>query len=92
MYKGNMYDFCNKVSEYLMREHSCSLVFGKHKEGYYFVAFFSPEINSTVGYLVYDTEDFEQQIYDFINNELEDVQEEYDGLPYESDEVLGDEV
>ncbi len=92
MYKGNMYDFCEKVSVYLRREFECSLVFGKAEGGYYFVAFFGPETVSSIGYLVYDTEDFEQQIYDYVNNELEDVQEEYDGFPDEPDEVLGDEV
>ena len=91
MYKGNMQDFCHKVNEYLQREYSSLLQFGKIDNSY-FVAFFHPYVMSTSAYEVFDTEDFEQQIYDFVNNELEDVQEEYDGLPEQPDKLFGEEI
>lgn len=92
MYKGNMHDFCLRLNEYLKREHNSMLVFGKSDNLGYFVAFFPPEAGSAVGYRVFDTEDFEQQIYDYINNELEDVQEEYDGFPEQPEGLLGEEI
>ena len=91
MYKGNMQDFCHRLSSYLRENYNSKLLFGKYSE-YYYVAFFGPDTDGAVAYRVFDSEDFEQQVYDYINEELKDVQEEYDGFPEQSDEVLGEEI
>lgn len=72
MYRGNMYEFTEKVNKYLKEKYKCRLIFGYFKKGgsTYYLAFFGPTQMSATAYAVYDREDFEQQVIDFINNEL----------------------
>jgi len=96
MYNGNMWEFVNKVDEYLRKHYDCKIIFGRTltlTENEYYVAFFAGEQPSAVGYTVFDSANFEQQIYDFVNSELEDVsyvQGKHDGF-YEQSEGLYDE-
>lgn len=84
MYKGNMYEFVERVSEYTQR------VYGKTFElGYQDLPIFSPKggfessykgyviwdkymAGGATGSIVTDSEDFEQQVYDFVNRRLDD--------------------
>ena len=95
MYRGNMWEFVNKVDEYLKKHYNCKIIFGSYGNTEYYVAFFAGEQPSAVGYTVFDSEDFEQQIYDFVNNELEDinyVQGKYDGLYEQTDTVPEEDI
>jgi hypothetical protein len=104
MYKGNMGDFVQKVNDYLKRKHDCLLSFsyvvlpapvdgsGLEPDSYYCVAFFAPGQKMAYGYKVFDREDFEQQIYDYVNEELSNVQGEYDGFSEPPEDIFGEEV
>ena len=93
MYDGNMGDFVFKLNTYLKKQHSCKLTFGHIPEvDRYYIAFFADGQPAAMGYEVFDTEDFEQQVYDFVNKELEDVQGQYDGLPKQFEDLFGDDL
>lgn len=96
MYKGNMGDFAERVNLYLQKHYDSKLVFGKIpsnlEDGEYFVAFFAPGQEGAVGYRVFDSANFEQQIYDYINEELSNVQGEYDGFPEQANSISGEDI
>lgn len=80
MYKGNMRDFVEKVDIYLRREYDCMLSYIYTSNTQHLIAFFEPGAYSAPGYEVFDREDFEQQVYDYVNEELKnilDVQGQY---------------
>ena len=93
MYKGNMGDFVTKVSEYLKANYECKLIFGEvpTENGGYYIAFFEPAQATAMGYAVYDSDNFEQQIYDYVNKQLENVQRKYDGFSQQSEGLSGEE-
>ena len=95
MYKGNMKDFVDKVNVYLNKHYNCSITFGQYSDSdktEYFVAFFAGDQVSAVGYKVFDSANFEQQIYDYVNNELEDVQWELNGFPEQPNRISGENI
>lgn len=74
MYKGNMRDFTDKVSDYLRRRYDCKLVFGHALiNNSYFIAFFASDQVGATGYEVYDRGDFEEQVYDYVNVQLNGI-------------------
>jgi len=95
MYRGNMGDFVQKVSDYIKRNYDCIIHFtrvGSTGNSYY-VAFFTPGQMGSLGYQVYDTENFEEQVYDFVNKNLEDyVQGEHDRFFDEPSDLFGEEL
>jgi len=95
MYKGNMGDFVQRVSDYIRRNYDCIIHFSKvgNTVDSYYVAFFTPGQMGAMGYQVYDTDNFEEQVYDFVNKNLEDyVQGEYDRFFEEPPELYGEEL
>jgi hypothetical protein len=95
MYKGNMGDFVQKVNDYILKNYNCRVIFGNIPVGDlggYFIAFFAPDRQSAIGYQVYDREDFEQQIYDYVNHQLDHVQGQYDGLYQQSEGLFGEDL
>ena len=84
MYKGNMQDFVERLDRYLHKEYGGQLRFGRvtiNGLTNIFVAFFPKGVIGTQAYHIYDREDFEEQIYDYVNQKLkENVSREFDGL------------
>lgn len=82
MYKGNMTDFVESVDRYLGKYYDCKIILisATATDNRNFVALFAPGQVASMGYEVYDTENFEQQIYDYVNKSLENVQGEYNGF------------
>ena len=76
MYKGNIHNFIQRVNLYIEDKYNCKLILVRIKSEYA-IGFFGPEDESVEAYCVYDREDFEEQIYDYINKNLIDVQGEY---------------
>lgn len=71
MYKGNMGDFCEKANNFLLEKYNCSIHFHTWRDRS-FVAFFGPFDSGAEGYEVFDNEDFEKEMYEFINKKLEE--------------------
>jgi hypothetical protein len=95
MYKGNMGDFVSKVDVYLRKHYDCKIIFGRvpiEDVGKYFVAFYAPSQRAAIGYEVFDKENFEEQIYDYVNKELSDVQGKHDGFPELFDGLFEEDV
>jgi len=97
MYKGNMREFVDEVDRYLRKHYDCKIIFGKTGSliPEYYVAFFAGSQPSAVGYTVFDSDNFEEQIYDFVNSELEDidyVQREHDGFSEQADRIPEEEI
>lgn len=95
MYKGNMKDFVNKVDSYINKHYSAKLIFGKtviNSKVKIFLAYFAPGQMGAVGYEVFDTDDFEEQVYDYVNKQLEDVQGKHYGFLDESTDLFEQEI
>jgi len=68
-----MQDFVSKVNDYLYNKYEGRLVFGNVKINgltNMFIAFFPKGSLGSQAYHVYDREDFEEQVYDYVNEKL----------------------
>ena len=83
MYKGNMYEFVEKLDLYLKKNYDgdCRLIFAitpnipdEPISSTPYIAFFLPGEMSARAYSVTDSLDFEEQVIDYVNKRLEDVQ------------------
>ena len=85
MYRGNMGDFIQKLNDYIQRKYDSRIIFGSIDydvdEIIYYIAFFGPlQKGGAIGYKVFDREDFEDQVIDYVNKCLEYVQGKHDGF------------
>lgn len=84
MYKGNMQDFIDRLDEYLEKKYNSKLILGKYTiDGLtiIYIVYFHENEFACRGYKVYDREDFEQQVYDYVNHKINNhVQRELDGF------------
>lgn len=75
MYKGNMRDFVEKLDKYLWDKYEGRIYFSKitiNGVTDMLISFFPKGTISTRAYRVYDREDFEDQVYDYVNEKLKE--------------------
>lgn len=87
MYKGNMRDFVEKLDLYLAKNYGCKLIFIAMKDNLYrsnskttgdgkgtifLICFFAKNQGANVAYEVYDRENFEDQVIDYVKKKMEE--------------------
>jgi len=78
MYKGNMYEFVDKVSEYVMEKKNRLITFRINdnpwlfKGEYYLTIWQGSTMGNGTSYPTYDREDFEEQVIEIINKYIKE--------------------
>jgi len=66
MYKGNMYEFIEKLNEYLALHRKGRVTFYAMSGSRKYISYYWKNVADTSLYIVTDDEDFEEQVYKII--------------------------